>query len=221
MNLCAEAIVSKLCHSPLLRVSAVLKETQGSELSLRKMIANAVMSRRPETVEQLAKIVMADTAIDEADLVATVKEMANDGTLVLQPPTYNVESALDYLFTPTLAGWLWGSFGIVALALLVIALTPDLFPLNVVRWVLGSIFVLYLPGFSLLQLLFPKGKEIDSLERFALSVGVSLAVVPLIGLALNFTPWGIRFAPITAALGAFTTVVLVAAATRKYLELRK
>ena len=57
-------------------MAAVLKEAQGSELSLRKTIANAVVSRRPETVEQLAKIVMADTAIDEADLVATVKEMA-------------------------------------------------------------------------------------------------------------------------------------------------
>ena len=198
-----------------------MEKAKGSEISLEKMIENAVKSRHPETVEQLAITVMADATVDEADFVATVKEMANDGTLVLQPPTYDVESVLDYLFTPTLAGWLWGSFAIIALALLAITLVPDLFPLNVMRWVLGSIFVLYLPGFSLLQLLFPKGKEIDSLERFALSVGVSLAVVPLMGLVLNFTPWGIRFAPITASLGAFTTVALIAAAMRKYLEIRK
>jgi hypothetical protein len=198
-----------------------LEKAKGSEISLEKMIENAVKSRHPETVEQLAITVMADATVDEADFVATVKEMANDGRLVLQPPTYDVESVLDYLFTPTLAGWLWGSFAIIALALLAITLVPDLFPVNVMRWVLGSIFVLYLPGFSLLQLLFPKGKEIDSLERFALSIGVSLAVVPLIGLVLNFTPWGIRFEPITASLSAFTTVALIAAAMRKYLEIRK
>jgi uncharacterized membrane protein len=104
---------------------------------------------------------------------------------------------------------------------LAVTLIPDLFPVSVVRWVLGSVFVLYLPGFSLIQLLFPKGKEIDALERFALSIGLSLAVVPLIGLVLNFTPWGIRFAPITTSLGAFTTVALIAAAMRKYLEIRK
>jgi hypothetical protein len=198
-----------------------LEKVKGSEISLEKIIENAVKFRHPETVEQLAITVMADATVDEADFVATVKEMANDGTLVLQLPTYDVESVLDYLFTPTLAGWLWGSFAIIALALLAITLVPDLFPVNVMKWVLGSIFVLYLPGFSLLQLLFPKGKEIDSLERFALSVGVSLAVVPLMGLVLNFTPWGIRFAPITASLGAFTTVALIAAAMRKYLEIRK
>jgi uncharacterized membrane protein len=110
---------------------------------------------------------------------------------------------------------------VVALALLAVTLIPDLFPLNAVRWVLGSVFVLYIPGYSLIQLLFPKGKEMDSLERFALSIGVSLAVVPLIGLVLNFTPWGIRFAPITISLATFTTIAFIAAAMREYLEIRK
>jgi hypothetical protein len=185
------------------------------------MIENTLKSRHPETVKQLATTLMADGTIDEADFVATVKEMASNGTLVLQPPSYDVESVLDYLFTPTLAGWLWASLATIALAVLAVTLIPDLFPVSVVRWVLGSVFVLYLPGFSLIQLLFPKGKDIDSLERFALSIGLSLAVVPLIGLVLNFTPWGIRFAPITTSLGAFTTVALIAAAMRKYLEIRK
>jgi hypothetical protein len=202
-------------------VAEVLETGKGPELSLRKMIENTVKSRHPGTVKQLATTLMADGTIDEADFVATVKEMASNGTLVLQPPSYDVESVLDYLFTPTLAGWLWASLAIIALAVLAVTLIPDLFPVSVVRWVLGSVFVLYLPGFSLIQLLFPKGKDIDSLERFALSIGLSLAVVPLIGLVLNFTPWGIRFAPITTSLGAFTTVALIAAAMRKYLEIRK
>jgi hypothetical protein len=202
-------------------VTVALQASKGSELSPRKRIESTVKTRHPETVGQLAKIITADGAIDEVDFVATVKEMVSDGTLVLQSPSYDVESVLDYLFTPTLAGWLWGSFVVIALALLAVTLIPDLFPLNTVRWVLGSIFVLYIPGYSLIQLLFPKGKEIDSLERFALSIGVSLAVVPLIGLVFNFTPWGIRFAPITISLGIFTAIALIAAAMREYLEIRK
>jgi len=31
---------------------------------------------------------------------------------------------------------------------------------------------------------------IDGIERVALSFGLSIAIVPLIGLVLNFTPWG-------------------------------
>jgi hypothetical protein len=202
-------------------VAARLQKSKGSKFFLGETIQNTVKLQHPETVKQLATVVMADGSVEEADFVATVKRMANNGTLTLGPPSYEVETVLDYLFTFTLSGWLWVSFVTIGLSLLAVSLIPDLFPLNVVRWVLGSIFVLYLPGFSLIQLLFPKGKEIDSLERFALSIGLSLALVPLIGLVLNFTPWGIRFAPIVAALGTFTAAALLAAAMRKYLQIRK
>jgi uncharacterized membrane protein len=178
-------------------------------------------SQHPQTVKQLAGALETNREIEETDFVAAVKEMAKSGELTLGPPSYDIETVLDYLFTFTMSGWLWLSFLTVALSLLAVSLIPDFFPLNVVRWVLGSIFVLYLPGFSLIQLLFPEGKEIDSLERFALSIGLSLALVPLIGLVLNFTPWGIRFAPIVASLGTFTTVALLAAGMRKYLQVRK
>ena len=202
-------------------MAATLQKSKGSEFSLGETIQNAVKMQHPQTVKQLATAVMTDGRVEEADFVATVKRMADNGTLALGPPSYDVETVLDYLFTFTLSGWLWVSFLTITLSLIAVSLIPDLFPLNIARWVLGSIFVLYLPGFSLIQLLFPKGKEIDSLERFALSIGLSLALVPLIGLVLNFTPWGIRFAPIVAALGTFTTAALLAAGTRKYLQIRK
>jgi uncharacterized membrane protein len=58
-----------------------------------------------------------------------------------------------------------------------------------IRWVLGSLFVLFIPGYVTAELLFPKGRELDTIEGFGLSVGWSLALVPLVGLLLNFTPW--------------------------------
>ncbi|HNR26717.1 MAG TPA: DUF1616 domain-containing protein, partial [Methanobacteriaceae archaeon] len=38
----------------------------------------------------------------------------------------------------------------------------------------------------------------------ALSFGLSIAVTPLIGLVLNYTPWGIRLDPILVSLAGFT-----------------
>jgi hypothetical protein len=198
-----------------------MQKSKGPELSLSQIIQNTVKSQHPQTVKQLATTLMDDSSIEEAEFVATVKTMANNGTLTLGPPSYDVETVLDYLFTFTLSGWLWVSFLTITLSLLAVSFIPDVFPLDAIRWVLGSIFVLYLPGFSLIRLLFPKGKEIDSLERFALSIGLSLALVPLIGLVLNFAPWGIRLAPIVGSLATFTTVALLAAAMREYLEIRK
>src|SRR4030042_1168050 len=46
----------------------------------------------------------------------------------------------------------------------------------------GAVYVLYVPGYTLIEALYPKRNELERLERFALGVGLSLAVVPLVGL---------------------------------------
>jgi len=171
-------------------------------------------------VGQLAQQVLFQWDIGEEDFVAAIREMVSDGSLILKAPSYDVETGLDYLFTPTLSGWVWSAVLLSSAAVLSIFMIPDLFPLNVVGWILGSAFMLYLPGYALMQFLFPKGVEMDSLERFALSVGLSLAVVPLIGLVLNYLPWGIRLTPITVSLSVFTFLFTIAAATRQYMGLR-
>lgn len=72
------------------------------------------------------------------------------------------------------------------------------------RIILGLIFILFLPGYALIAALFPSRESIDWIERIALSFGLSIAVTPLIGLLLNYTPWGIRLEPIVTSLAIFT-----------------
>ncbi|MCU4743604.1 DUF1616 domain-containing protein [Halobacteria archaeon AArc-m2/3/4] len=57
---------------------------------------------------------------------------------------------------------------------------------------------------------------IDGIERVALSFGLSIAIVPLLGLVLNFTPWGIRLVPIMLTVTAFTLVATGLAAIRRW-----
>jgi uncharacterized membrane protein len=68
--------------------------------------------------------------------------------------------------------------------ILVIAFVPD----SPLRIVLGIPFILLFPGYTLICLLFPGKRDLDGVERLALSLGLSIAVVPLIGLALNYAP---------------------------------
>ncbi|GGI96109.1 hypothetical protein GCM10008995_02710 [Halobellus salinus] len=56
---------------------------------------------------------------------------------------------------------------------------------------------------------------IDGIERVALSFGTSIAIVPLIGLVLNFTPWGIRLIPIVVSLTGFIVAATYVAARRR------
>jgi hypothetical protein len=88
------------------------------------------------------------------------------------------------------------------------------------RYILGSLFVLFLPGYSLIEVLYPKKEELMPLERLALSIGLSLALVPLVGLLLNYTPFGIRLDPIVFSLTFLTFFFMLIASYRKYLYLK-
>lgn len=83
------------------------------------------------------------------------------------------------------------------------------------RVLLGIPLVLFIPGYALIAALFPAAKDIDGIERVALSFGLSIAVVPLTGLALNYTPWGIRLDPIVTCLSALTIILCLAAQFRR------
>ena len=76
-----------------------------------------------------------------------------------------------------------------------------------IRTVLGLPMVLFFPGYALIAALFPKKDDLDGIERIALSFGLSIAVVPLLGLGLNYTPWGIRLIPILVTLVIFTLIM--------------
>ncbi len=99
---------------------------------------------------------------------------------------------------------------------LVIYMVPPEFPWVVSRWVVGSVFVLFLPGYVTVEALFPKARDLDGIERFALSVGLSLALVPLVGLLLNYTPWGIRLTPIVISLSILTLGIAMVGLVRQY-----
>jgi uncharacterized membrane protein len=90
-------------------------------------------------------------------------------------------------------------------------------PLNEtpIRIILGLPLVLFLPGYSLIAALFPRKADLDSIERIALSFGLSIAVVPLLGLALNYTPFGIRLSPVLTVLSVFTISLVVVAYVRR------
>jgi uncharacterized membrane protein len=90
-----------------------------------------------------------------------------------------------------------------------------LFPGSVVRIVLGIPFVLFFPGYTLTAALYPGNEVLEWVDRIALSIGLSLSVVPLIALGLNFTPWGIRMVPVLTSLFLFTLLLSYATRLRR------
>lgn len=119
---------------------------------------------------------------------------------------------------------------IVVTGLTILSIFTPIIQDTPLRVVLGLPFVLFIPGYAFIAALFPEAgappaseednKEsdrdgIDGIERVALSFGLSIAVVPLIGLVLNFTPFGIRLIPIVVSVSVFTIGATAIAANRR------
>jgi uncharacterized membrane protein len=85
------------------------------------------------------------------------------------------------------------------------------------RTYLGVLLVLLLPGYALTSAIFPAKKDLDGIERAAISFGLSIAVVPTVGLGLNYTIWGIREIPVLIVLSVFTFLMCAVAYYRRSL----
>jgi hypothetical protein len=109
--------------------------------------------------------------------------------------------------------WFWAAIAAVAVSMGLIGVSSGV--VLYARYVFGSALVLFLPGYALIQALYPK-KELDELTRFALSIGLSLALVPLTGLVLNYTPFGIRLLPVTVSIAGLTVALLCLAVYRRH-----
>ena len=99
---------------------------------------------------------------------------------------------------------------VLALATLILTLTPlNYLLLGIPRGLV--IVLLFVPGYTLASALFPKIGDLGRVARIALSFGLGIAVVPLISLALNYTPWGIRLISVADSLAVFTVFTALAA----------
>ena len=100
------------------------------------------------------------------------------------------------------------------LAILLILIITFL-PLGVLHLILGLPVALFLPGYTLIAALFPRKGDLGTIERVALSFGLSVAVVAFIGFILNYTPWGIRLYPVLLSITLFIMATSVAALFRR------
>jgi uncharacterized membrane protein len=102
----------------------------------------------------------------------------------------------------------------LSLISVLLALFTDLGWLESFRIVFGSVYVLFLPGFLISYIFFPKSKEfdsgeeegIDSIERIALSFALSIAIVPLAVFYLNLI--GLRINLLNSSLTILGIIII-------------
>jgi uncharacterized membrane protein len=105
---------------------------------------------------------------------------------------------------------------LVFVILLTLLMVPvALLASGALRIVLAAAFLVFFPGYTLVAALFPRKDSLDYLERITLSLVLSIAVVPLLGMVLNFTPWGIDTYPVVATVLGFVLICSLVALCRR------
>ena len=147
-----------------------------------------------------------------------LKKLYNDivsGKIRLRDPN-PPKDFVEYLTRLDYSLWLWTTISLLTLTLFTVFFSNTIYLLKYLRYVLGSIVVLFLPGYVTIEVLYPREEDLSSLERLALSIGLSIAITPLIGLILNYMPWGIRLEPILTALTVYITSLALIGSYRRY-----
>jgi hypothetical protein len=182
-------------------------------LETEKLVKETANSLDNPTLPELVEKLTEEKGMKFKDASKAVYTLWKKGGLELSEP--NPPSTFASFVLNLESSWFWALTALVASAL-VLVFYVQTSPLLYLRYVFGGLFVLFLPGAMIISALYPRGGELDEIEKVALSTGLSLAVVPLVGLILNYTPWGITLTPIMISLTIFTEALAFVALVRKY-----
>jgi hypothetical protein len=209
----------------------VLREDSSKD-ELDKQIIQTVREEKPENIRQLVDMMREKSESSEQEIVNRVLYLQEKGKIRSVSHSAVSPKSFTYYLRSSYAHWYWITVTLTLVTMVIVFVVPeDDFPLVYVRYALGIIFILWLPGYAFIKALFPQGlpwalalahslgtseKDLDIVERVALSLGMSIALVPIVGLLLNYTSWGIRLTPIVLSLTALTIAFATAAILREY-----
>ncbi|MGC9079660.1 MAG: DUF1616 domain-containing protein [Nanopusillaceae archaeon] len=112
------------------------------------------------------------------------------------------------------------SWYLFSISIMIISFISSLF-LNdkfiLIKGILVSPLLFFYPGYGIVELAYPKS-EWNDLEKVALSIGLSLASLAIIGYILNFTYAGLNVKSVSLSLLIFSIVLLILSNFRKFIE---
>jgi hypothetical protein len=110
-------------------------------------------------------------------------------------------------------GWYWIMIALTLVSSIAVLLIGEVGTLSYIRYVSASLLVLFLPGYALLRAISPSKAQtlgepnnMYSITRLSLSIVLSIAIVSVIGLILDFSPLGVTLDSLALSLSLFTVI---------------
>ena len=142
--------------------------------------------------------------------------LADDGTVRLQEAPRRSDFSHYFFSGRNLEFWALSSIPLIT-GLTMLGMQPNM-PISLVRYILGSLIVLFLPGYGVLKTLYLR-EEMPWVQLLVFSLGLSLAIIPLVGVVLNYSPWGITLSGVFVSFLVIDLSLLFTAAVRQFAAL--
>jgi len=199
-----------------------LNNSKEGDAPLAQTIIQLIKNEKLQNVQQLVRLTKERTSATEKEIIEQVIRLQSQGKIKLdESPAPTPQKLSTYLKTKR-ASWYWITMILATTTAVTVFTVPEAYPIVYIRYILGTIFVIWLPGYSFIKALFPvkpplktSSESLDRLERLLLSICMSFVLVSILGLLLNFSPWGIRLTPVILSLLTLATVFATAGIIRE------
>ena len=164
--------------------------------AVERKIMEIVESGRASKGSELVEIVVNEMNISEEDAINTIFELEDKEKILFLDIDKHVPDDLQKYLLSSYAYWYWAVITISLLTIFSVFLfQTGTSNLNYARYVLGSVNVLFLPGYCVVKIVF-LGEDITTNRQILYSIGVSVSLISILGLIMNYSPWGLHPAPL-------------------------
>jgi Protein of unknown function (DUF1616) len=181
------------------------------------MLSLLINSRVRDLVTELQQTY--DGALSLEEIQDALKKLERKKRIILLEPA--TKGRFLHYITGSYNGLLfWLRIAATSLTLTVIFFLPDIEPWSYIRILTAVVFVLFLPGNALVQLLFAHRKIADA-EQIVLSIGLSMAIVSMIGLILKYTLLGLTVESVVISISILSITSFFVAEYNHFLHARR
>ena len=196
-----------------------MNRNESSEV--KKMIKEILAKEKPKTVKKLSDRVI-ELSKKNIDIVYdAIKEMEMEGEIKLGSPKIErklPDTISNYLFKSRYFSIeFWLLVGLTVIFTIATLLIPTNSPFQFLITIMGIIYGLFIPGWAISCVVFPKLYEtIDQIERTLVAIGINIGTMIFGGLILNQI-WAVDNLPFVVMLSSVTIISLVVSATIRIL----
>ena len=189
--------------------------------SLQQRILNSVATRKCFTVKDL--VVELQHTYSESlsieEIQNAVKKLESEKKITLLEPGTKGHF-FHYIMRSYNALSLWLITAATCLLIALVFLLPNIEPWSYMRMITGAVFVMFIPGNALVQLLFTH-RNMEQTEQIVLSVGLSLALICMIGLMLKYILSALTVESAVISIGLLSVTISAVANYSRFISSKR